>query len=146
MEEQLGKTKNLPKRRPRVRIILSGFTALFAAIVLVTVLTTQHVAKKQQQARTEQARIAEVRITKTGFEPATLSVKRGTKIIWTNTDADLHQIASNPYPKGTDLASLKSEILNNDQTYTYTASTTGTFGYHDQMQPTINGTIVVRKQ
>ena len=124
----------------RNNIRLSGFLALFVAIVLVSLLAL-HTVKNHQANR-----IAVVRITKTGFIPATISVKQGTKVIWTNSDTNLHQVASNPYPKDTILPSLKSEILNNSQTYEYTANTSGTFGYHDQINPTINGTLVIVKR
>lgn len=109
------------------------------AIAIISLLTASH---NQQLAKN---RIAEVRITPTGFQPSTLVVKLGTKVTWTNADNSLHQVASNPYPTGKDLPSLKSEILNNTQTYTYVANTAGSFGYHDQLKPTINGNIVIQK-
>lgn len=139
MVEQPEKIKTY-KKKPRVGIVLLGFAILFSAMALVTVLTIGVVKNSQKN------RVAVVRITKTGFEPATLVVKQGTKITWTNGDKGLHQITSNPYPKGTDLPGLKSEILNDAQSYVYTANTVGTFGYHDQITPTINGTLVVQKQ
>jgi plastocyanin len=141
MERKPDKIETLPDKKPRFRIILTGFAVFFAAIALVTILAL-HTSNPIHH---QPARVAVVRITKAGFVPSTLSVKRGTKVTWTNTDGNLHQVASNPFPKDTGLVSLKSEILNNDQTYTYTATTTGTFGYHDQLAPTINGTIVVQK-
>jgi plastocyanin len=99
----------------------------------------------QKRHTAQAAKVAEVRITPKGFEPATLVVKRGTRIAWINTDSKLHQVVSNPYPKGGDLPDLKSEILNDGQTYTYTANKFGSFGYHDQMRPTFNGTITIQK-
>ena len=140
MEEQLGKNKTLPRRKSRPLIVFFGFAVLFAAVALVTSLVTVHVVNNNQNAR-----IAVVRITKTGFEPATLSVKRGTKVVWTNADSGLHQVASNPYPRDNGLPGLKSQILNNNQTYEYTANKAGAFGYHDDRQPTLNGTLVVQK-
>ncbi len=140
MEEQLKKHKTPGLRKSRPVIVFSGFAVLVVAIVVVTVLTANHVADNRQKTT-----VAVVNITKTGFEPATLSVKRGTKIIWTNTTDTLRQVASNPYPKDNGLSGLKSQILNKDQTYEYTADTTGTFGYHDDRQPTVNGTLVVQR-
>ena len=138
MKNEPQKTRAL-RNRPRSQIISFGFGSLFVAIALVTVL-----ALHSNQAH-QQTKIAIVRITKAGFEPATLSVKQGTKIVWDNSDSSLHQVASNPYPKDTGLPGLKSAILNNAQSYSYTANAVGTFGYHDQLTPTINGTLVVQK-
>lgn len=116
-----------------------GFAVFVVAVVVVTVLVS-HISGKQTSSQ-----VATVRITPNGFVPATLAVKAGTKVVWTNDDQTLHQITANPFPKGTDLPSLKSQILNNAQDYTYVASASGSFGYHDQLHPTINGTLVVKK-
>ncbi len=88
---------------------------------------------------------AQITISANGFEPATLVVKKGTRVVWVNKDAASHQLVANPYPSGDSLPGLKSEILNSDQTYEYTAGTKGTFGYHDQLNPTTNGTIDVKE-
>jgi plastocyanin len=66
--------------------------------------------------------IARVTITKDGFIPATMSVKRETKVVWTNSDTKIHQIQANPFPSGDSLPSLKSEILNIDQHYQFVAN------------------------
>ena len=141
MESHKAKT-TAPKKKTRLPSVL---VSLFIFVIAVAIATSfSGVFDKSKSVKTP-APIASVRITKDGFQPATLSVKQGTKIIWTNADGTMHQVAANPYPKGTDLTSLKSEILNNDQTYTYTADTVGSFGYHDQLAPTINGTLIVKK-
>jgi plastocyanin len=139
MEEQLKHTKNPIDKRVRHFIVLSSFVFFVAAIALVTIFTTSDTHK------TKPARVAVVHITQNGFEPATITVTPGTKVIWTSTDDSLHQVASNPYPKDDGLPGLKSEILNNSQSYEYTANKTGTFGYHDNQQPVLNGTLVVQK-
>lgn len=91
----------------------------------------------------EFAKVAEVTITADGFEPATLLVEPGTKVIWTNTDDELHQVAANPHPTSEELPDLKSEILNEGQTYDFIAGQSGEFGYHDYQNPTTNGTLIV---
>lgn len=118
-----------------------AFGTLLLLIGAVTFLTSS----REDHKAAKNVPVAEVRITRQGFEPSTLVVKRGTKITWSNADSGLHQVASNQYPTDKDLPGLKSEILNNAQTYTYVANTTGSFGYHDQMKPTINGTLVIQK-
>lgn len=145
MEEQPTDAPTQKSKRARN---INRFYALLSLIVFVGLIIavsaiTHNNSNKKHQAQSV-ARTAEVRITAKGFVPATLVVKPGTKITWTNTDSKLHQVVSNPFPSGKDLPGLKSEILNNFQTYTYDATTTGSFGYHDQIKPTINGTIIVK--
>jgi plastocyanin len=123
------------KNKKRIYAALAAF--VFVVLVVgIFELTATHNPKA--------TRIATVRITAAGFQPATLTVKQGTKVVWANDDSALHQVASNPFPSDTGLAGLKSAILNNDQSYTYVATAKGTFGYHDQLRPTINGTLVVK--
>lgn len=129
----------------KARRILIAFSSLvlFVAAVFAVSSLTFHKNKKIAPAATT----ATVQISAAGFEPETLSVKQGTKVTWVNKDQALHQIAANPFPKnGTGPRSVRSEILNNLQTYTYTANTAGSFSYHDQLHPTINGTLVVKSK
>lgn len=88
-------------------------------------------------------KVAQVNITANGFEPATLLIQPGTKIVWTNSDDELHQVSANPHPTGDELPGLKSEILNEGQTYEFTADQNGEFGYHDYQNPTKNGTLII---
>ena len=151
MEEQTHKTKSGNPKRKRTAIIGGGLIILAVAIVLVTALTlhsNDNQKKHNNSPSTKTAvapKTAVIRVTSTGFEPATLSVQKGTKVTWLNADAGPHQVVADPYPKGTDLPGLKSEILNQAQSYTYTAASIGSFGYHDQMNPTINGTLLVKQ-
>lgn len=147
MEEQLNKSTQNPnkKRRSRAGIILLGFIVLAGAVLLVHhfVFSTK---KNDDDLKPNQAKVAVIRITDQGFEPSTLAVPVGTRIVWTNAGQAMRQIASNPYPRNDSLPNLKSEILNNNQSYSYNARTVGTFDYHDQLQPTVNGTLIVEKQ
>ena len=77
------------------------------------------------------------------FEPSTLTVKAGTTVTWTNQDSTSHQVASNPHPAHTDLPGLDSGTLSQGQTYSFTFTTKGTFGYHCHLHPSMQGTIVV---
>lgn len=139
MEEQTNTTRVALKTKKTKRLYATLAVVIFAALVVVVFkVTSSHISNKTTP-------VAVVHITRTGFQPATLYVKRGTRVIWTNSDSSLHQVASNPYPKDTGLPGLKSEILNNAQAYTYVANTAGSFGYHDQINPTVNGTLVVKK-
>lgn len=145
MEERPDKGTKKANRKRR-----AGITALLSLIIFIAaVLLVRHFVfsnKESNDTNGNQGRVAVVRITDQGFEPSTLTVPVGTRVLWTNTGQTMRQIASNPYPRNDSLPNLKSEILNNKQTYSYSAQTAGTFGYHDQLQPTINGTLVIKER
>lgn len=84
----------------------------------------------------EAAPSATVEISSNGFEPQTIKVKRGQTVMWLNSDSRPHQIASDPYPTNETLPSLNSEEpLAEGESYTATLDETGTFTYHDELNP-----------
>lgn len=78
-----------------------------------------------------------------GFTPSTLTVKVGSVVTWNNTSGSAVQVASDPHPTHTDLPDLNSGSLANGQTYSYTFNKIGTWGYHNHLDPTEKGTVVV---
>lgn len=141
----VAKPRLYAQQHPKLARPLFAASALIV-ILLISVLIALLVQKDEPAPRSLVAPVqpAHISITSDGFVPATLVVKRGTTIIWTNTDTALHQIQANPHPTGASLPSLKSELLNAQQTYEYIAGTTGTFHYHDHVNPTSNGVIEVQ--
>lgn len=125
--------------------------ALIAVIALTVTLATILfiLLKKPKPAAKPTVTVPPIRIdiTAQGFKPATLLVKKGAKVTWINKDTKPHRVAANPYPSHTDLPSLDSETpVNPEGGYSYTFDKVGTFGYHDEINPTTNGTIVVTGQ
>lgn len=145
LKAQVARLRLWTREKPKVAVPILGAVALLI-LVLISVLIAVMIQDDKPQVTTRQPEgpAAQVTITANGFEPATLVVKKGTKIIWTNSDQAMHQIYANPHPTGESLPGLKSEILNSTQTYEYTADTVGTYGYHDQLNPTTNGTLDVQ--
>lgn len=85
-----------------------------------------------------------VEITAGGFAPAELKVKVGTMVKFTNRDSELHQPASGVHPTheicpGFD--ALKG--LAKDESYSFTFNTAKTCPFHDHLNPSIKGTVVV---
>jgi len=75
-------------------------------------------------------------ITSNGFVPSVMSIRTGQAVTWVNkTNANQQVIA--------DDASFASLVLAPGAKYSHTFSTAGTFGYHDGLQPTLKGTVVV---
>lgn len=71
------------------------------------------------------------------FKPSTLTVKSGTKITWTNSDGFAHTVTAD---NGT---TFSSGNLAAGATFSFTASTAGTFNYHCNIHSGMTATIVV---
>jgi plastocyanin len=71
------------------------------------------------------------------FTPATLTVKVGTTVTWTNKDDIPHAIASATN------AFTKSKALDTDDTFSFTFTMPGTYKYFCYLHPRMVGSIVV---
>jgi plastocyanin len=80
---------------------------------------------------------AAVSIDNFTFNPATLTVKAGTKVTWTNRDDIPHGIAS------ANNAFARSQALDTDDSFTFTFTTPGTYQYFCYIHPHMTGSIVV---
>ncbi|MEU7422966.1 plastocyanin/azurin family copper-binding protein [Streptomyces sp. NPDC048362] len=79
-----------------------------------------------------------VTINNFAFSPATLKVKAGTTVTWTNRDGDAHTVTS----AGTG-GPLHSAALATHATYTYTFTKPGTYAYLCTIHPFMTGTVEV---
>jgi plastocyanin len=87
---------------------------------------------------------AQVEITKGSFSPATLKIAKGDIVVWTNKDTSPHQVASDPYPSNDTVPGLLSDPLAANESFSFTFDETGTFTYHDNLNPLkLKGTVVV---
>lgn len=130
--------------------ILIGLAVL--AVLVISVLAAIMLKDKPKTSApvaitstaTKELRQAAITITKDGFTPASLTVKQGTKVTWTNTDTAPHAIASDPHPTHTNLKGLESINLDQKGTYSYTFTKPGSYTYHDHVNPyKFRGTVVV---
>lgn len=142
LKNQITKLRGFAATRPKLALPLFASVGLLA-LLLISFLVAIFIQDDSE--KTVSTGVAQIQITKDGFLPATIAVDKGTKIIWTNSDKTTHQIQANPHPTGDSLPGLRSEILNSEQTYEYIADSPGTYGYHDHISPTTNGTIEVRE-
>lgn len=77
-----------------------------------------------------------VTIQNMAFNPSTLNVQVGTKVMWINKDSATHHVVS-------DTGVFDSGDLATGQSYNYTFNQTGSFPYHCSIHPSMTGTIVV---
>ncbi|MBO1414221.1 cupredoxin family copper-binding protein [Streptomyces sp. FH025] len=80
-----------------------------------------------------------VTIKNFAFSPATLTVKVGTKVTWTNTDPDAHTVTSKQGSNGP----LQSAALATNDTYSYTFTAAGTYPYYCAIHPFMTATVEV---
>jgi len=79
---------------------------------------------------------AEVTIDNFTFSPATLTVKAGTQVTWTNHDDMPHTVTSEDQ-------TFKSKALDTDEKFSFTPSKPGTYTYYCSIHPKMTGKLVV---
>ena len=82
--------------------------------------------------------------TDDGFSPQTITVKAGTEVTINNTSSKNIQFDSDPHPVHTDDPELNIGIIQPGKSMTFTPDTKGTWGYHNHLNETETGTIVVQ--
>lgn len=85
-----------------------------------------------------------IRILATGFSPASVTISRGTTVIFRNDDSVSHWPASGPHPTHTFCPGFDAlRPLATGETYSPTFSEAKTCPYHDHLNPGVRGTIKV---
>jgi plastocyanin len=85
---------------------------------------------------TSQVKIVEVN-GKYMFEPATITIKKGSQVLWTNMSDAPHTVTSNTG------AFQSPNTITEKQTFRFTFTTAGTFMYHCTVHPYMKATIIV---
>jgi plastocyanin len=87
---------------------------------------------------------AAVQYTANGFTPATLTVRKGTTVVFTNSSTAGMWVASDVHPTHQLLSGFdQRESVGAGGTYRYTFAVVGTWRYHDHVNPQRTGTVVV---
>jgi plastocyanin len=74
-----------------------------------------------------------------GFSPATITIKKGTAVTWTNTDATDHAVIADQPSNDAPL----SQAFSLGQSYVFTFPTPGTYAYHCRFHQNMTGTVIV---
>lgn len=85
-----------------------------------------------------------VSIAASGFSPPSVTVPVGGSVTFTNAETAPHQVASIPHPIHTNFPELNGPVLSAGQSRAVTFTRAGTFGYHDHLNPGLQGTVVVQ--
>ena len=83
------------------------------------------------------ARTTTITIKNYMFGPQTVTIKKGTTVIWTNTDIAKHTVTAD------DGSGPTSKFFGQGESYSYTFSKAGIYTYHCEPHPYMTATITV---
>jgi plastocyanin len=96
-----------------------------------------------------------VNITKNGFEPKSVSLLKGEKVLWINLDQSAHWPAVDPHPAHTDYPE-KGGCINSafdacrpiqpGGKWEFVFNHAGTWKYHDHLNPSFSGEVIVKEK
>lgn len=89
------------------------------------------------------AETATITFTDNGFTPTTLTVKKGTVVTVVNTSSHSVQFSSDDHPTHREDPEINMETLAPGKSGTFTATTVGTHGFHDHIDDSKVGTLIV---
>ncbi|MBI2315297.1 cupredoxin domain-containing protein [Candidatus Daviesbacteria bacterium] len=79
-----------------------------------------------------------------GFSPKDLTIKIGTKVLWTNKSGSAATVDSSPHPSHTDYPQLNLGNFADGETLSLIFDKAGTYKYHNHLNSSQFGTIVVQ--
>jgi plastocyanin len=86
-----------------------------------------------------------VSITSSGFSPSSITINKGDTVKFVNNDTAQHWPASDPHPTHTDYPGFDAlRGLSNGQSYSFTFTKLGTWGYHDHLNSARHGSVTVQ--
>jgi plastocyanin len=80
---------------------------------------------------------AQVTIKGFAFDPATVTIKVGESMVWTNEDSANHTVVG-------DRGEFQSGDLAKGDTFAFAFATAGTYSYHCGVHPGMKGTVIVQ--
>lgn len=112
-------------------------TNLFRLTIACLALLTLYVSVGATPAYRDEAPANAVKIADQKFTPASITIKPGQSVTWTNADNRDHKIVAKD-------GTWKSDNLRHGDTYTHTFDKAGTYAYACEYRPRMKGTVVVK--
>lgn len=101
--------------------------------------------QSSSSAKTDEAVSHRVEYTNQGFSPHSITIKKGETVTWVNKSGDSMWVASNPHPTHTDYPGFDElQGVPNGGTYSFTFEKIGNWGYHNHLEPSNQGIVVVQ--
>ena len=122
----------------RQRNIITGIAIAAAMLAAVVALgLVRSTASPTTAAAAPTGGPPAVTIKDFAFAPASLTVKAGTTVVWTNVDSEPHTVRT------VSSETVKSGTLETNATYSFTFDKPGTYAYHCSIHTEMHGTITV---
>jgi plastocyanin len=134
------------KQRAIARRTLLATTTLIALLTMITgcdrqpapasaVIASSKIGAAAHKAQTDKDAVT---ISNFAFQPATLTVAVGSKVVWTNRDDEPHRVVSD------NGAFNASPALDTDDSYATVFAKAGIYSYYCSIHPHMVGKIVVK--
>jgi plastocyanin len=85
-----------------------------------------------------------VRLTKSGFEPKTVTINAGNAVRWVNESGKDATVNSNDYPTNRLYKALNLGTFGKGSTLSLIFTKAGTYGYHNQFNAKNTGSVTVK--
>ena len=139
----------------RIGIIVTGLVAsvlVVGGIIVISnkkndtapIQNTQTTSASDTSTQPATASAATITYSDSGFSPSSISVNSGDTVAIVNTSSSSMQFDSNPHPVHTDDPELNVGMIDAGQTGTVKVVTKGTHGYHNHLNTSQTGTIIVK--
>jgi plastocyanin len=84
-----------------------------------------------------------VALQNVAFVPQKIIVSPDTKVVWTNQNGFAHFVNSDPHPSHNSVAALNSTALQKDESYSFTFTAPGIYGYHCSAHTNMTAQVLV---
>jgi len=86
-----------------------------------------------------------VTYTDDGFSPDSIEITAGTKVVFINQSSRSMWVASDPHPIHSDDSAFDSRVgVGRGESYSYTFTRSGRWGYHNHLRTNDGGTVTVK--
>ena len=86
-----------------------------------------------------------VTLTKNGFSPTQVTITVGSAVRWINKSGSQQTVNSDNYPTNQLHRELNFGVFNNGSSVVYTFTKPGVYGYHNQLNHTQMGKVIVKE-
>ncbi len=135
----------------RILVSIAAVVVVIGGIFLLSTSTNKNTTATQTQPTTTTTPIVEdvtatqaaITVGQNGFSPKTITVKVGTNVVWANQSGRTANVSSDDHPTHTKYSSLNLGNFDDGQSVSLIFDKVGTYTYHNHLNATQTGTIVV---
>lgn len=117
--------------------------ALLLFVAVIAILVAFSFFKKNKAGTPTQEITQEIVLSEQGFKPETVSVKKGTRVIWINNSTAQASINSDDHPSHTKFPVLNLGEFEPGSNLQLILDKPGTYSYHNHLNPEMTGTVII---